>query len=83
MADLHYSDHAPTVLQERAIAEDWVERAIASPDRRESGPDGNVHYLKAIPERDSRVLRVVVNPLGEGAGRIVTVFFDRRIRGRL
>ena len=82
MADLDYSDHARVVLQERAISEEWVERATAFPDRCDSGPDGNVHYLKAIPERDGRVLRVVVNPRGSRA-RIVTAFFDRRARGQL
>ena len=41
--------------------------------------DGTVHYIKAIDQYEGRFLRVVVNP-DVSPQRIVTVFFDRRIR---
>jgi hypothetical protein len=62
-------------------SEDWVERAIASPDRRETDADGNIHYLKGIPERGDRILRVIVNAVADPC-RIVTAFFDRRVKGK-
>jgi hypothetical protein len=39
---------------------------------------GNIHHIKAIPEHGGRFLRVVVNPHVQ-PGRIVTLFFDRRL----
>lgn len=73
--------HARNMLEERGIPEDWLWRALENPDGRESGEDGNIHYTKAIHERAGRVLRVVVNADME-PNRIVTVFFDRRLRKR-
>lgn len=79
MPAIEFSRHAEDMLRERNIPKEWAYRAVQSPDQHEVGADGNTHYLKAIPERANRVLRVVVNrqvsPL-----RVVTVFFDRRLR---
>ena len=54
------------------------------PDRTE--PDRAVpaltHALGSITERDDRILRVVYNALVEPP-RIVTVYFDRRQRGKI
>jgi hypothetical protein len=69
------------MLQERNIAREWVTRAISEPARTERKEDGTVHYLKPIPECDGRVLRVVTSPRAEQI--VITVFFDRRERGRL
>jgi hypothetical protein len=41
--------------------------------------DNNLHYSKGIKERGGQVLHVVVNPNVQ-PNRIVTVFFDRRMR---
>ena len=41
--------------------------------------DNAPHYTKRIHERDGRVLRVVVNADVQ-PNRVVTVFFDRRLR---
>ncbi len=57
----------------------WVWRTLQSPDRTELGADGNAHYIKAIPEHGGRFLRVVVNRR-VAPERVVTVFFDRRLR---
>ncbi len=40
------------------------------------------HALAPIPEHGGRVLRVVYNPTAS-PWRVVTVYFDRRLRGRL
>jgi len=74
-----YTAHARDMLIERAIPEELVIGTIDGPDSTEEPGDGNVHYLRAIPERDSRTLRVVVNQQ-KTPWLVVTVFFDRRIR---
>jgi hypothetical protein len=66
------------MLKEREIPEEWMWRAIREPDRTETEADGNIHYMKAIPEHGGRFLRVVVNPHIQPR-RIVTLFFDRRL----
>jgi hypothetical protein len=76
---MELSTHAKDMLIERQIPEEWVWRTIKSPDRTEIGADKNLHYFKAIEENENRVLRVIVNPRIEPE-RVVTVFFDRRLR---
>jgi len=56
-----------------------VKLVIEGPEKKELQDDGTVHYLRAIEQYGGRYLRVVVNP-GVSPQRIVTVFFDRRIR---
>ena len=80
--DVTLSGHAQDVLIERAISERWVWSTIAAPDKIWQGDEGNVHYAKAIAERDNRVLHVVVNA-NVSPKRVVTAFFDRRLRGKL
>ncbi|MBC7260451.1 MAG: DUF4258 domain-containing protein [Chloroflexi bacterium] len=78
MRDIEPSQHARDMLQEREIPEEWMWRAINESDRTETNVDGNIHYIKAIPEHGGRFLRVVVNPHVQPR-RIVTLFFDRRL----
>lgn len=61
---------------------EWIWRTVDSPDLVESGDDDNMHYMKVIPEKGGRVLRVIINENTE-PNRIVTVFFDSRLRGNL
>lgn len=75
---IQISKHFSDMLAERMIDERWVESALSDPDRVDHGEDGNLHYIKRIPERDGRTLRVVVNPQRTPAVA-VTVFFDRRL----
>jgi len=79
MRDIEPSQHARDMLQEREIAEDWMWRTIDEPGRIETGADGNTHYIKAIPEHGGRFLHIVVNSHVQPK-RIVTLFFDRRLR---
>ncbi len=79
MPDIELSSHTRDMLIERNIREEWVWRTLDSPDRKRwHVEDSNMHYTKAIKERDGRVLRVVVNT-NVWPNRIVTVFFDRRL----
>lgn len=80
--DLDLSVHAHEMLEERQIDEAWIAFAIQGPESIEQPGDGTVHYLVRIAARDNRVLRVVVNP-STTPPRLVTVFFDRRMKGRL
>ena len=74
--------HAATVVKERAIDAAWITRVLAEPKRTE--PDrldqSLVHALAPIPEWGNRVLRVVYNPNVEPL-RVVTAYFDRRLKG--
>ncbi len=74
-----FSAHALDMFSERAIPEEWVGDVLNSPDRTEVGEDYNVHYIKTIVAFGGRFLRVVVNP-SQNPVRVVTLFFDRRIR---
>jgi len=67
------------MLKERKIMEDWVWRALSESKNTFTGEDGNLHFAKAIAEKENRVLHVVVNP-AVSPKRIVTVFFDRRLK---
>lgn len=78
MPDFDLSVHVKDMLKERNIAEEWLWRALNTPDRRRRGEDGNMHYTKAIRERDGRVLRIIVNTDMQ-PNRVVTAFFDRRL----
>lgn len=78
------TDHARGVLAERDIATTWVVGVLAAPERTE--PDRSdpelMHALGRIAEHGGRVLRVVYNAAVQPP-RIVTVYFDRRERGKI
>jgi len=79
MRDIELTEHAREMLEERGIPEQWMWRALEEPDAVEEKLDGTIHYVKQIPEYGNRFLRVVVNPSSRPK-RIVTLFFDRRLR---
>lgn len=78
------TEHAERVLAEREIATEWLERTLATPALREPDPveKGLERRYLPIPERDGRVLRVIVDPTVVPV-RVVSVFFDRTKRGQL
>lgn len=78
MISYEFSEHAYDILKERNIKEAWVKLTMEAPHKREEY-GGTVHYIRAIEEYEGRHLRVVVNP-GVKPQRIVTLFFDRRLR---
>ena len=79
MEEFELSVHIRDMLKERQLSEGWIWRTIQSPDRRWTGDDGNEHFSKAIEERENRILHVVVN-IKLRPKRLVTAFFDRRLR---
>ena len=83
--DYELSEHAIESLRARVvIRREWMERVLATPARVE--PDHVdpelEHRLGRIEEYAGRVLRVIVNPTKIPL-RVVTVFFDRRMRDGL
>jgi hypothetical protein len=80
--ELDVSGHALTAMEEREIRRDWLAHAVESPELIREHADGTVHYFATIHEHDDRVLRVIVNP-STVPPKVVTVFFDRRMKGRL
>ncbi len=78
MQEIEFSKHAKHMLLRRKILEEWVWRVINTPNKKRRGDDDNMHYTKAIREKEGRVLHVVVNTHVQ-PHRIVTLFFDRRL----
>ena len=78
------TDHAQVALRERNIPIEWMERALENPELRNPDPDDLdlEQRFRRIPEYENRVLRVVVN-IAVRPERVVSVFFDRNIRGKL
>ena len=81
MTETIFSKHATGMMIERKISEDWVWRTLNESENTFTGEDSNLHYTRAIVEKENRVLHVVVNP-AVSPNRIVTVFFDRRLRSK-
>ena len=79
-----YTEHALNAMAERGIPHDWVRQAVADPDRRAPNPNApdSEFFFRRVREQGDRVLRVVVNT-SAAPWRVVTVYFDRGMRGRL
>jgi hypothetical protein len=79
-----FSNHALRTLTEREILAEWVERTLEVPDLILPDPnDATVERcFRRIPEFGGRVLRVAVNRTVE-PNRVVSVFFDRKMKGKL
>jgi hypothetical protein len=78
------SSHAKTVITERSIETEWLERVFSKPDKLDADPDDPElkHAFGRIAEHGNRVLRVVYNASVRPI-TIVTVYFDRRMRNKL
>lgn len=78
------TEHARTALRERAIPIEWLERTLAAPELKASDPaDATLERrYRRIPEHENRVLRVVVNTTVVPE-RVVSVYFDRTMKGKL
>jgi len=78
------TEHAKRVLAEREIPIEWLEHALREPAFSEPDPeDASLERrYRPIPECKGRVLRVVINPSVEPV-RVVSVFFDRSMKGKL
>ena len=83
-AKLKFTKHALHAMTERAIPMEWVERVVAEPALREPDPtDPEVErFFRPIPEQGNRMLRVAINTR-VAPWRVVSVFFDRNMKGKL
>ena len=83
-AKLEFTKHALHAMTERAIPMEWVERVVAEPALREPDPtDPEVErFFRPIPEQGNRMLRVAINTR-VAPWRVVSVFFDRNMKGKL
>jgi hypothetical protein len=76
--------HTRDVIEERQISIEWLERVLASPAHIEASitdPELESRFAK-IPEFGDRALRVIVNTQVVPE-RVVSVYFDRRMKGKL
>ena len=83
--DYELTTHASESLRKRSsIRLEWLERVLAAPQlvERDTLDPELEHRLARIDEHGGRVLRVIVRP-GTVPVRVVTVYFDRKMRGRL
>jgi hypothetical protein len=81
MTDFVFTKHATDMMEERNISESWIWRVINEPENIFTSNDGNLHFTKAITEKEKRILHVVINP-SVFPKRIVALFFDRRLRSK-
>ena len=81
---LEYTVHAIVAMYERNILAEWVQRVVNAPTLRlpDSHDTELERFFRAIPENEDRVLRVVVNT-HTMTWRVVSVFFDRAMKGEL
>jgi hypothetical protein len=82
--EFKYRKHAIDAIIERQIDTDWIERTIEHPAHTHADKEDPElrHFLAPIPENGNRILRVVANVI-RTPYEIVTVFFDRRMKGTL
>ena len=78
------SKHAQDMVDERDIAPEWIEHVLRSPVFEEPDPRhrGAVRAYAPIAAFGNRMLRVVYYDTGAEV-RVITLFFDRRARGRV
>ena len=76
--------HAQKALEERGIRIEWLERTLSAPECvLPDSSDATVErYFRHIPEFGGRILRVAVNTSVEPT-RVVSIFFDRAMKGKL
>jgi hypothetical protein len=79
-SELQYTRHFKAMLKERSIPMSLVTRTLTEPEKVEERADGTKHFLRRIPKRKNRWLRVIVN-ITVIPNKAVTAFFDRRLRG--
>jgi len=84
MINYELTQHARDVLVKRKIKITWLEQVLTFPQRVETDATDPMleHRMAEISEYENRVLRVIINshinPI-----RVVTLFFDRKIRGKI
>lgn len=82
--DYTLSKHAEDAVRERQIRPEWIRATMSQPTATQTSPDDPDlrHALRAIPEFGYRVLRVIFNTT-RNPPHVVTVYFDRTMKGKL
>jgi hypothetical protein len=70
---IRYDEHAEFQIARRAIAKEWIEEALRSPDETED-KSGRRSFLKRLPGRHV-MLRVVT--ARNDPDYVITAYFDR------
>lgn len=78
---MEFTKHFKSMLEERSIQQEWVDKGINEPEEVEEHEDGTRHFLRRIEEHGNRWLRVVIN-IQVQPNKAVTAFFNRRLRGK-
>ena len=78
------SHYAADMLLRRGVRREWMEVTLTSPQRveRDAADPSIVHHLRTIEACEGRVLRVLYNEAVSPV-RVVSVFLDRRMKGKL
>ena len=78
------SNHAQERSIQRGIREEWIRKTILNPQKTEIDPINStaLRAWREIPENNNAVLLVVYNPQ-TNPFVVITVFFDRSMRGKL
>ena len=81
---VHFTDHAKHAISERNINISWIEETISNPEMRIPDPVDRTaeRFYRKIPDKGNRVLRVVINTTTL-PWRVVSVFFDRTMKGKI
>ncbi len=72
-----YFDFRRQMPDRKLIRDEWIERAIISPARKDKQSDGRLRIWAKIPEAGGRWLRVIV--LADGV-TVHNAFFDRSFK---
>ena len=82
--DYRLTKHADDVLSEREIPLDLLERVLSDPTlKRPDNVDPNLEcWYRGLPEAGNRVHKVVVDPNALPV-RVIAVYFDRSMKGKL
>jgi Domain of unknown function (DUF4258) len=84
MIEYTLTKHAETMLKERGIQLDWLERILMNPSQQQMDLTDPAlkHAIGPIAENGDRLLRVIYNDSVTPI-RVVTVYFDRTLRNSL
>lgn len=82
--EFELTKHARKVMCDREILVEWLEQTLSAPELVLPDPENVAveRRFRRIPEFGGRVLRVAVNTAVE-PNRVVSVFFDRQMKGKL
>ncbi|WP_271254748.1 DUF4258 domain-containing protein [Pseudanabaena sp. Chao 1811] len=82
--DFELTEHAKLRISDRQISLNWIKMTLSAPQKVEldsKDPDLR-HALLTITDYDNRVLRVIYN-VKVIPNKVVSVYFDRKMRGKL